>query len=287
MKIAISGTTGFLGSKVANMFSLQGHEVFPLNRADFSEESDLLASKLDGAEVIIHLAGAPVIKRWTNQHRRDIWESRILTTRKLVDAMGRMEDSPRLFICASAVGIYSDEGRHDEDSTFLSDGFLGRVCRDWEAEAAKAPESCRTVMMRLGIILGKDGGALKQMLPPFRLGLGGRIGTGRQSMSWVHIEDVLGILQFLVGGNSLEGPVNVVSPEVVSNRTFTKVLAKTLGRPAIVPVPGFALRLVFGGGASTLTGGQHAIPARLMESGYVFRFPVIKEALHNILKEGE
>lgn len=285
MKIAISGTTGFLGSKAANMFRLQGHEVLPLSRDDFSGETDQLASKLDGTEVIIHLAGAPVIKRWTKQHRRNIWESRILTTRKLVDAMQKMADSPRLFICASAVGIYSDEGSHDEDSKGLSDGFLGRVCRDWEAEAAKTPESCRTVMMRLGIVLGKDGGALKQMLPPFRLGLGGRIGSGKQSMSWIHIEDMLGVLQFLTGESSPEGPVNVVSPEVVSNRTFTKALAKTLDRPAIFPVPGFALRLVFGGGASTLTGGQHAIPKRLIENGYVFRFPVLDEALHNILKE--
>ncbi len=284
MKIIISGSTGFLGSKAANMFSSGGHEVVGAGRELFSLDAEALAKELQGAGAIIHLAGAPILRRWTKKWQREIYESRVKTTRRLTDAMHFMEQKPRVFICASAVGIYPDTGVHDERSDAVAGGFLGKVCRDWEAAAARAPEGCRTLMFRFGIILGSDGGALKQMLLPFRLGLGGRIAGGRQKMSWVHIDDVLGAMLFALEDQQLTGPVNICSPGPVTNADFTRVLARTLRRPAMLPIPSFILRLAFGKGAGVLTGGQCALPAKLEASRYRFRFPGLEDALKDLLK---
>ncbi len=282
MKVAISGTTGFLGSKAAGLFQLQGHEVMALTRAHFHKDAAVLADLLHDVDVIIHLAGAPVIGRWTNKHMRRIYDSRILTTGKLTDAMHLMAIPPHTFISASAVGIYPEAGVHDERSKAVADNFLGKVCRDWEDTASKAPARCRAVMLRFGVILGKDGGALKQMALPFRLGVGGRIGSGRQMMPWVHEEDALAAIRFAATHKSLEGPVNVCAPEAVDNRRFTKSLAKSLKRPAIFPLPAFMLRIFFGEGAIVLTRGQQVTPARLQENDFTFRFPTLDDALEEI-----
>lgn len=282
MKIAISGTTGFLGGKAANLFQLQGHEVMALTRAHFRKDAGVLADLLHDVDVIVHLAGAPIIKRWTKKHMRRIYDSRILTTAKLTDAMHLMAIPPHTFISASAVGIYPEAGVHDERSKAVADNFLGKVCRDWEETASNVPAGCRPVMLRFGIVLGKDGGALKQMAPPFKLGLGGRIGTGRQMMPWVHVEDALAAIDFASTNKQLKGPVNVCAPEAVDNRRFTKTLAKSLNRPAFFPLPAFMLRLVFGKGAIVLTKGQQVTPARLQENSFSFRFPTLDDALEDI-----
>ncbi len=267
------------------MFSLQGHEVIGAGRGLFSRDSSAMAKELHGAGVIIHLAGAPILSRWTKKRRQEIYDSRVLTTRKLTDAMHFMEPKPHTFICASATGIYPDTGVHDERSDAVAGSFLGRVCRDWEAAAARAPGGCRVLMFRFGVILGSDGGALKQMLLPFRLGLGGRIAGGRQKMSWVHVGDVLGAILFAVENRGLAGPVNICSPSPTTNAHFTKTLARTLRRPAILPIPAFTLRLVFGKGANVLTGGQCVLPAKLEAHGYRFRFPDLGGALKDLLKQ--
>ncbi len=253
-----------------------------LTRAHFHKDAAILADLLHDVDVIIHLAGAPVIKRWTKKHMRRIYDSRILTTGKLTDAMHLMAIPPHTFISASAVGIYPETGVHDERSKAVADNFLGKVCREWEETASRIPVGCRSVMLRFGIILGKDGGALRQMAPPFRLGLGGRIGHGRQMTPWIHVEDALDAIRFAATQKKLEGPVNVCAPEAVDNRRFTKSLAKSLNRPAKIPLPAFMLRLVFGKGAIVLTSGQQVTPARLQENDFTFRFPTLDDALGEI-----
>ncbi len=282
MRITISGSSGFLGGKLTSDFKTKGHEVVALNRSDFLKDAAALAGKIEGSAALIHLAGAPIIKRWTAKHKQQIHESRISTTRKLVDAMHRMPSPPDCFICASAVGIYADEGEHGESSTGFSNSFLGKVCLDWEAEAMRAKPLCRTLMFRFGIILGRGGGALQQMALPFRMGLGGRIASGKQMMSWIHIDDVAGMVEFAISNPGLDGPVNICAPEAVSNLAFTKALAKVLRRPAIIPVPAFMLKLVFGQGAVVLTGGQAARPKKLLEHGYRFRHSELDGALRHI-----
>jgi len=242
----------------------------------------VLADLLHDVDAIIHLAGAPIIKRWTKKHMRRIYDSRIMTTGKLTDAMHLMAIPPHTLITASAVGIYPDTGVHDERSKAVADNFLGKVCRDWEDAASRVPAGSRSVRLRFGIILGRDGGALKQMVPPFKLGLGGQIGNGRQMMPWIHVEDALAAIQFAATNKHMEGPVNVCAPEAVDNRRFTKTLAKSLNRPARLPLPAFMLRLAFGKGAIVLTRGQQVTPARLRENDFSFRFPTLEDALGEI-----
>lgn len=282
MKISISGASGFLGGNLTQYFKTQGHEIIALKRGDFSKDAAALAEKIEGSAVVIHLAGAPIAKRWTATYKQQIYNSRILTTRKLADAMQQMSSPPDCFICASAVGIYADEGVHGESSTGISDSFLGKVCLDWEAEAMRAKSICRPLVFRFGIILGRDGGALQKMALPFKMGLGGRIASGKQMMSWIHLDDVAGIVEFAINNPALEGAVNICAPEAISNRGFTKALAKALRRPAIFPVPAFMLKLVFGEGAVVLTSGQAARPNKLLEHGYRFRHDSLDEALHHI-----
>ena len=283
MKVAISGSTGFVGSKVTSMFQLLGHEVLPLGREVFDMDAPRLAEKLEGSSVIIHLAGAPIMRRWTKKYRQTIYDSRVQTTTLLTEAISYMAWKPETFICASAVGIYPEEGAHDEQSDAVAETFLGEVCLDWEAAAAKAQFACQTIMFRFGVILGDDGGALKQMLPLFKAGIGGPIGNGRQMMSWVHIEDVLGAFQFALKEPELTGPVNITSPHPVTNKEFTRKLASTLRRPAILPVPPLALKVMYGKAAATLTHGQTALPGKLQDHDYFFRFPRLEEAFGDLL----
>lgn len=284
VKISVSGSSGFLGRALVASFREHGYYVQALTRRDFSGDAAELGALLDGSDVVIHLAGAPVAKRWTKAYRQELYNSRILTTRKLLEAMKGLKTPPSAFICASAVGIYPDEGAHDEKSTLYSDSFLGRLCRDWEAEALQAQALCRTLCFRFGVVLGKEGGALQKMAMPFRFGLGGRIASGRQMMSWVHVDDVIRAFHFAISRHELQGPVNITAPAPVSNREFTRILARTLKRPAVFPVPGFALRLIFGEGAVVLTGGQHVLPGTLLEHGFSFNFPDAGDALKDLLR---
>lgn len=284
MKAAISGSSGFQGSAVGAMLREMGYEVIPLSRKDLYGSPEGLSEKIRGAEVIIHLAGAPIIGRWTRKYMKEIYDSRILTTRNLANAMEMLEGKPHTFICASAVGIYPTRGSFAEDSTAIAGNFLGKVCQDWEAEASKAPESVRVLNFRFGIVLGKEGGALPKLALPFRLFAGGRIASGKQMVSWVHLQDVLRIFRFALENKALSGPVNITSPQPVTNHQLSQTIARTLGRPAFFPVPAFALRLAFGQGAMMLTEGQQALPKKLQDAGFLFQFPEIKDALKDLLK---
>lgn len=299
MKILISGASGLVGTALSRNLSAKGAELFQLvrSRSDESARSILWnpasgvedLAQLEGFDAVIHLAGEPIAEgRWTEDKKRRIRESRVEGTKVLAEALAKLERKPSAFLSASAIGIYGSRGEEvlTEESA-AGDDFLARVCRDWEAATeAAARAGIRTVLMRFGVILSSHGGALAKMLTPFKMGAGGRLGPGRQYMSWIALDDVVGIVDHLLEKDSTSGPVNVVAPNPVTNREFTGALGEALSRPTFLPAPAFALRLAFGEMADVaLLASQRVEPARLKQSGYAFKYPELKEALRHVLKE--
>jgi len=296
-KVLISGSSGFLGSALIQNLGADGYEVTRLIRRptsaagqiawDFAQP--LAAQSVSGFDVVIHLAGESIASRWTESKKKAIRDSRVQGTRHLAEALARAASPPRVLISASAIGFYGDRGDEilREDIASGGSGFLPEVCREWEAAAEPAVNAgIRTAFLRTGIVLSAKGGALKQMLPPFRMGLGGRIGNGRQWMSWIDLQDEIGAIRHILANESLRGPVNTVSPHPVTNAEFTKTLASVLSRPAILPMPAFAARLAFGQmGDELLLGSQKVEAAKLADSGYVFQKPDLRLALEAILKK--
>jgi len=284
MRVVISGINGFIGSRLRLAMQDKGWEVIPLSRHDFALDSELLAVKLNGADAVINLAGAPIAHRWNESYKKELRDSRIFTTRKIVEAMSIADLKPQIFISTSAVGIYNPESRHTELIFKLAGDFIGQLCRDWETEANNAASFVRTVIFRLGIVLAKDGGAFPRMLLPFRFGLGGKIGNGKQGFSWIHINDLIAAYIFAIENSRITGVFNLTSPEPCDNAAFTKILATLLHRPACFSVPVSALKLIYGEGAITISGGQKAIPERLINAGFQYKFLTIEGALRDILK---
>jgi len=282
MNVLISGSTGLVGTNLIAAFRERGDKIITAGRADFLKDAGLLAAKVDKADVVIHLAGAPIVARWTESYKRTILESRVNTTNMMVQAIGLAEKKPRLFISTSAVGIYPDGKIYTEANAEYENGFLGQVCKDWEAEAMKATAFTSVAIFRLGVVLSDKGGALSKMLLPFKLGLGGPIAGGKQGFSWIHLEDLVKAYLFVID-KQLNGIFNLVSPELTDNAGFTKALGKALHRPVFMPVPAFALRLIFGEGAVTLTSGQKVRPERLEDAGFVFKYPDIEKSLADLL----
>lgn len=285
MKIAISGATGFIGKNLTAHFNNSGHSVTPLTSETFRLSDPEFAEVIKGHQAVINLAGAPIISRWTEEYKKVLVSSRIDTTKKLVNAFVRLKERPKVFVSTSAVGIYASGRSHTEDENTPADNFLGRLCKQWEAEAFKAGDAgIRTVIFRLGIVLGKGGGALSVMLPPFRLGLGGKIGDGSQVFSWVHVEDLKRAYELAVTDATMEGIYNMTAPNPVTNKELTEAIGSALGRPTIFRVPHFALRLKYGEGAIALIEGQRVLPKRLLEHGFSFQFADIDEAIRDCLK---
>lgn len=302
-RVMITGATGFVGRHLVRRFS----DVVLLTRDPqraaqrFQPEPprcfpwDPLAGTppaeaFQGVDTVIHLAGESVGQgRWTRAKKQRIYNSRIIGTRNLVAGLRALAQRPALLICASAVGYYGDRGDQVLDETASpGDDFLARTCVDWENESRQAEGlGMRVVQTRFGVILGRDGGALPQMLCPFRWGVGGRLGSGRQWMPWVHIDDVVEAIAFVRENAIIAGPVNVTSPNPVTNRQFTKTLATLLKRPAILPVPRLMLRLVVGEFATVLLASQRVIPRVLEDCRYQFRYPELQPALEDLLKEPE
>jgi len=289
LRVAVTGATGLLGSRLVSFLGTGGHAVVPLVRG---ESWDPVTGEVDGAiagslDAVVHLAGAGIAdRRWSAAWKREIRESRVGPTRRLCERLAGLHRRPRVLVCASAVGFYGDRG--DEPLTETSPagtGFLPEVCAEWEQATAPAREAgIRVVNLRIGIVLSPAGGALSQMLRPFRAGLGGRLGSGRQVMSWVGIDDVVGAIHHGLCTPSLDGPVNATAPRPVTNAEFTATLARVLARPAIFPVPGAALRLALGEMAGPLLlGGQRVLPGGLLDSGYVFRHADLEPALRHLL----
>jgi uncharacterized protein (TIGR01777 family) len=293
----ITGASGFIGSKLVNTLLSQGHSVNFLGRTRSTKLDSRAAfhcwnpgekpplNSVPTVDAIVHLAGEPVAQRWTGKVKERIYNSRVDGTRKLVSAIGELQHKPAVLISASAVGYYGDRGDEvlTEDSTPGKD-FLAQICVDWEQEAARAHEfGVRVVRIRIGIVLGRDGGALKQMLTPFRLGIGGRLGNGRQWMPWIHVDDLLGLFVFAAENASIEGPLNGSSPEPVTNAELTRRLAQALHRPAMFPVPKFALKLALGELADFVLASSRVVPEAPTRSGFKFAYPELSAAFKALL----
>lgn len=284
MNVLVSGASGFIGSNLAKYLSMQGDSVKSLSTGDYELPEAEFAAKTDGAEVIINLSGAPVNARWSENYKKLIYSSRVDTTAKIVRAINASARRPKLFINASAVGIYAPGGTHDEYKFEYGGGFLASVCRDWEAEAAKARAAgVRTVIFRFGLVLDKKGGVLNKMLIPFSMGLGGKIGGGGQYMSWIALGDLMRAFRFVINDEKLEGVFNLSSPAPVTNAEFTAELAAALNRPAFFRVPEFMLKLIFAGGAEIMCEGSAVYPKRLLDAGFKFECPRLKDALIHII----
>lgn len=279
MIVALTGASGFIGSEVARSLTAAGHAVRPV-----SVRGALAPDALAGVNAVIHLAGEPVAQRWTQAARDRILRSRVDGTRALVAAM--RAHPPQVLISASAVGYYGSRG--DEvltESSSPAGDFLGRVAAAWEEEAQAAePFGVRVARLRIGMVLGRTGGALARMLPLFRLGLGGRLGSGKQWMSWIHMEDLVALIAFLMKESTVRGVFNATSPFPVPNREFTKALAEAVHRPAILPVPAIALKLILGEMSEVLVASQRAFPDAAQRAGFVFQHPDIFAALAQLAR---
>ncbi len=296
MKLLISGSTGLIGSALVALLQNQQHSVTRLVRSQPQAGSadipwnpatgEVDESRLSGFDAVIHLAGENVAGRWTPAKKARIYESRAKSTRYLSEALARSSAPPQTLLCASAIGYYGHRSDElvNEDST-AGTGFLAEVCRDWEAAADPARAAgIRVVHLRFGVVLSPQGGALAQMLLPFRLGLGGKIGSGRQYISWATIDDAVGAIHHALITPSLSGPINVVTPNPVTNQQFVRTLGGVLHRPAFCTVPAFALRLILGEMADeTLLSSTRAEPARLRATGYSFSHPTLEGALRHLL----
>ena len=297
MKIVVTGASGLVGSRLVPSLEAKGHEVLRLVRNAPAGPREVRwdpskgtvdAAALEGVDAAVHLAGENLAEgRWTEEKKRRIRESRVKGTKLISETLAGLARKPEVLVSASAVGFYGDRGAEvlTEESA-PGDDFLADVCREWErATAAAEGAGIRVVHTRFGVILSGEGGALKKMLFPFRMGVGGKLGSGRQYVSWVAIDDAVGAIEYALENKRLRGPVNVVAPQPVTNYEFTKALGGALSRPTIFPVPVFALRLLFGEMAdATLLASQRADPSRLKESGFVFKHPDITGALRHVLK---
>jgi len=298
MKIAISGASGFIGTRLLQALAAAGHQLQVFSRRASTHlppgvrvsvwdpvEGEPPSEDLRGQDAVIHLAGENVGQRWTAEARRRILESRVNGTRNLVAALAKLPQRPATLICASATGYYGARGDEILDEAALpGNGFLAEVCAAWEREAQAAESlGMRVVRVRIGLVLDPRGGALQRMLPPFRMGVGGRLGDGRQWMSWIHLDDLATLFRFALE-QPLEGPVNAVAPQPVTNAEFTRALAEAVRRPALFPVPGFVLRAMFGEMAEMLLTGQRVEPRAAGAAGFRFRFPRLDGALADLLR---
>ncbi len=290
MLLGITGASGFIGRRVIDLALGRGHEVVAFTRSPERAipGCEMRAFSLDvppdlrGCEAVIHLAGESVVGLWTAAKKRRICQSRVDGTRRVVEAIGAMDEPPEVFVCGSAVGFYGNSG--DAELTETSSGgggFLGETVRAWEAEATKVQRT-RAVLVRTGIVLGKGGGALRAMTPIFRAGLGARLGDGRQWMPWIHLEDEARLILFAVENLDIRGALNATAPWPARNADFTRTLARTLRRPAFLRVPAFALRML-GDFSHELLDSKRVLPAVATEHGFGFQFPELEPALRNLI----
>ena len=302
MRIFVTGATGFLGRAVVAELRKRGHQLVgwvrsvPSARTRLGTEVELveigagepaLRGALARCDAVLNLAGEPVLSRWTESRRAALRASRVDLTARLVSALAASDRRPRVLVSGSAVGVFGDRGAERlTESSPPGSGFLAELCVAWEEAARRAEDAgARVVLLRTGIVLGRGGGALAQMLTPFRLGVGGRLGSGEQFMPWIHLDDWVRATVLALIDERAHGPLDLTAPDPPTNREFTRTLARVLRRPALFPVPGFALRALFGEAGSVLLESQRAIPARLAELGFAHAFPELEPALRDLLTE--
>ena len=296
MNITISGASGLVGRRLLRVLGSEAHKLHVLGRhagtnlpngvklTVWDPKSLPPIASLENADAVIHLAGEPVAQRWSAEAKRRIRESRVGSTERLVEAISKLPRPPRCLVCASAVGYYGSRGDEIlEEPSPPGSGFLPEVCVAWERAAGKAADlGVRVALIRIGVVLDKRGGALGRLLAPFRAGLGGRLGTGRQWMSWIHAGDLAELFRFVIDG-TLKGAVNGVAPFPVSNAQFTQELSRILKRPALLPVPEFALKMLLGDMGEILLASQRVVPRAAESAGFRFRFPQLGSALGDLL----
>ena len=299
MRITLSGATGFLGRHLVERLSKEGHSVCLLTRRPLTglpsgvetfiwnpPRVEPAPEAFESSDAVIHLAGATVNQRWTEESKKVLRSSRLDSTRSLVQALSTLSRRPGLLLSASATGFYGNRGEEilTEESS-AGEGFLADLSVDWEREANLARSlGMRVQCLRTGVVLGNDGGALRSMLPVFRLGMGGRLGGGQQWMSWIHLEDWVGSVLHLLQNNVPSGPFNLTAPQPVRNAEFTIALGKALHRPAFLIVPELALKLLLGEMSSVLLGSQRVSPTAILKAGYEFRYPVLESGLRSLLQ---
>jgi len=296
-QIVVTGASGLIGTRLVAELEHAGAQVIRAVRRPVQDaaremfwdpdSAKIDSTRLEGVDALVHLAGENIAGgRWTESFKQKIRDSRVKGTRLVSEAIARAANKPRTFVAASAIGYYGDRG--DEaltESAAPADDFLGRVCQQWEAQCQAARDAgVRVVNLRTGVVLSPEGGALAKMLTPFKLGLGGKVGSGRQYMSWIALDDEVAAIQFILASPNIAGPVNLVAPKPVTNAEFTKTLGRVLSRPTIFPMPAFAARLAFGEMADALLlSSTRVLPQALTAAGYVHRYPELEPALRHLL----
>ncbi len=283
MRLGITGASGFIGARAAQLAGERGWEIVPFSRHPQSARERLFSFDqpldVDGLDAVLHLAGEPVFGLWTASKRERIRHSRVLGTRRVVEGFARAKNPPRVLVSGSAIGFYGDTGdREVTERSPAGRGFLADVCRAWEGEAEKVANA-RVVLLRTGFVLGRGGGAMKMILPVFRAGLGGPLGSGRQWMSCVHLDDVAGMVLWAVENETIRGPLNAVMPQPVRNAEFTKILGAVVRRPAFLPAPAFVLRILLGQLSSLLLDSSRVRPGVAEAGGYRYHFADVRSAL--------
>ncbi len=284
MKILITGINGYLGTLIANELRLKGNTVLGIDRNLSKGSAENLAKFISGSKVIINLAGSNILTRWTKSAKNMIYNSRIDTTKNLVQAINLLNKSerPEVFISGSAIGIYKNGEIHDETSTSFDQNFLGKVVYDWETELTNLPQEIRTLIFRISPVLGKNSKMIKNLKLPFSLGLGGKIASGKQAFPFIHEKDLVKAFSTAIN-EKWQGIFNLSAPEQISNLDFTRMFAHLLKRPAVIPVPGFVLHFIFGEAASMLVASPQVLPKALMDNNFQFEFPEISSTLSDIL----
>jgi len=299
MKILITGASGLIGKALQESFKEKGYEILLASRSEPKDSSQVQwdadtgfreadLERLEGLDAVIHLAGESIAGlRWTDEKKKAIRDSRVFGTRSMIETFDKLNNKPKVFICASAVGFYGDRGSDElTESSAAGNTFLAEVAKEWEAEARRAEDlGIRTVLLRSGIVLSKDGGALAAMLTPFKLGVGGVVGDGNQWMSWISLDDVVGIINYAIEHDNVRGAINNTSPNPVTNEEFTKTLGSVLYRPTFLPLPEFAVHMVLGEmGDALLLDSTRAVSKRLTDAGYEFKYPDLKRALEHAVE---
>jgi len=285
MIVAISGASGFIGQALKKQIRTRGWDIRVIDRDSFALPDKKFGERfIEGTDVIINLAGVPISKKWTGSYKEEIRESRISTTRKIAGNIIAVDKKPDLFISQSAIGIYDSTHIHNESSTFLADGFLATLCKDWEDAASGAQHATRLVIFRTGLVFGEGGGFLEKLYFPFSIGLGGKVGDGDQTISFIHLDDLVNAYLFAIEHPSVSGIVNAVSPFPTTNAEFTDKFGKVLNQPAWLTIPKFILKMKLGEGASMLLEGQHVLPEKLEQAGFRFTYPTVQNALVKIYK---